>query len=89
MRLPVSSDSWGSLSLDVTAHLMASSVTPVVSAPRCESLSVAVGVTGGGWVMAVVSSVLVEMGFNRFLTLQFMSAFMVGVSVVSIVVVTV
>ena len=43
---------------------MASAVTPVVLAPKCEPLSIAVGVAGGGGFMAVVSSVLVEMGFN-------------------------
>ena len=67
---------------------MASAVTPVGLAPKCELLSVAVCVADGGCFMAVVSSVLVEMGFNRFLVPQFMSAFKVGAGVVPILVVT-
>jgi len=48
----------------VAAQLMTSIVTRVVSAPKCGPLSVAVCVAGGGdGFMAVVSSMVLEIGF--------------------------
>jgi len=67
---------------------MANSVTRMDLASRCEPLSVTVGVIGGGGFMTVVSSMLVEIGFNRLLIPQFMSALKVGAGVVPIIVAT-
>jgi len=63
---------------------MASAVTPVVSAPKCGPLFVAVCVASGGdGFMAVVSSMVLEMGFHGVFGPQFMIDFETGFGVIS------
>jgi len=75
--------------LVVDAQLTANVVILIVSVLRCEPLSVAVCVSDGGGLMAVVSSMLVEMGFHWFFNPQFISAFEISAGVVSAFVVAV
>ena len=79
MCLPVGKGSCVSFSMAVAAQVLASAVTPVVSAPRCGPLFVAICVAfeGDGF-MAVVSSMVLEIRFHGVFGPQFMIDFEAG-----------
>ena len=90
MCLPVGNSSWNSFFMAVAAQILASAVTPEVSAPRSGLLFVAVCVVcGGEGFMAVVSSMVFKIRFHGVFGPQFMIDIEVGSSVTSSLIMTV